>query len=314
MIDAFEVIRPFISPLSPYLSDPTVSEVMCNGSKVFIEREGRLEATEATINEGHLLYAVRQIARRLGDDITEQNPILDSRLPDGSRVAVVIPPCAVHGVALTIRKFRAQRFTMEELEATGSITAEQNCALSSAVAERKNILVSGGTSAGKTSLLNVLAALIPPDQRIVVIEDTAEIKLDHENKLNFEARRPLNGFEGVSVRQLLKAAMRHRPDRVILGEVRGAEGFDLLVALNSGHAGSMCSIHANDTRKALDKLTDYVLESNLKPYAATRSSIAHTIDVVAQLERIDGKRQVSEVVKVSGYEAAADRYRLEPLA
>lgn len=314
MTDPFATIRPFLANLSPLLDDPSVSEIMANGADVvFIERNGRMEATDIRLDERLLGIAVRQIARRLGDDISEAQPILDSRLPDGSRVAVVIPPASTRGVALTIRKFRAKKLTVDELIRAGCISSTTWTTLERVIQAHQNVLISGGTGAGKTTFLNLMASFIPREQRIVVIEDTAEIRLEHPNHLKFEARREQNGTPAVTVRQLLKAAMRHRPDRVLVGEVRGAEAHDLLAAMNSGHSGSMSTIHANSCAKALDKLTDYCLEAGLKPYGATRSGIAHTIDFVVQMERVDGVRKVVEVVMVEGYCGETDTYRLRGL-
>src|ERR1700733_9371159 len=223
----FEAILPFLRPLEPFILDDTVSEIMVNGSRhVFIERAGILEEVPGIIlTEQSLMVAVKNIARRLGSDISEEKPILDSRLPDGSRVAVVIPPCSLGGVTLTIRKFNARRFELEDLIGVQTLDRHLANVLEDYVLGRRNILLSGGTGTGKTTLLTALGKFIPPDERILLIEDTAEIQLHHENLVRFEARREQNGTPAVSIRDLLKAALRHRPDRILLGEIRSGEAF-----------------------------------------------------------------------------------------
>jgi pilus assembly protein CpaF len=228
---SFDVILPFLRPIAHLIEDQEVSEIMVNGSRrVFVERHGVLrEACEVRIDERNLRVAVKNIARALGDDVSEEHPILDSRLPDGSRVAAVFPPCSVGGTTLTIRKFQTRFFTADELVRIGTLTPSVLTAVQSAMAGRKNILISGGTSTGKTTLLNAL---------VVLIEDTAELHLQRPNLVRFEARRAQGGLPAVTIRDLLRATLRHRPDRIIVGEVRGGEAFDLLQALNTGHAGT----------------------------------------------------------------------------
>src|SRR6266436_9717029 len=232
----FETILPFLRPIEHLIRDDSVSEIMVNGSsRVFIERAGVLEhVPDLALNEKSLMVAVKNIARRLGDDISEAKPILDSRLPDGSRVAVVIPPCSIHGVALTIRKFNSHKFKMKDLIDLGTVTAELAGQLEEYVVQRKNILICGGTGSGKTTLANILTEFIPNHERIVLIEDTAEVQIHKENVLRFEARREQNGLPAVTIRDLQKTTLRHRPDRIIVGEIRGGEAFDLLQLLNTG--------------------------------------------------------------------------------
>jgi pilus assembly protein CpaF len=245
----------------------------------------------------------------LGDDVSEEKPILDSRLPDGSRVAAVVPPCSLGGTTLTIRKFQTRFFTAEELVRIGTMTAPVLDALRVAITGGKNILISGGTSTGKTTLLNALAAFLPADDRIVVIEDTAELQLDRPNLVRFEARREQVGLPGVTIRELLKATLRHRPDRIIVGEVRGGEAFDLLQALNTGHAGTLSTIHANSAEQALARFASCVVQSGVElPYQAVRYQIADAIDLVLHLGRHRGMRVVDELIAITGYEAARDRY------
>jgi pilus assembly protein CpaF len=308
----FETILPFLKPIEHLILDDSISEVMVNGAdRVFIEKAGYLEPVPGvSLGEKALLVAVRNIARRLGRDISESHPILDSRLPDGSRVAVVIPPCSLNGVTLTIRKFNTTRhFEMADLIAAGTLDQHLANRLEDYVLSRKNVLISGGTSCGKTSLLNILARFIPEDERILLIEDTAEIQLAHANLVRFEARQPQNGVPGIAIRDLLKAALRHRPDRLILGEIRGGEAFDLLQLLNTGHAGTLSTIHANSARQGLARFTSCVLESGIElPYRSVKCNIADSLQVVIQIERRPGRRYVSEVLELNSYDPDADLF------
>lgn len=312
----FEMILPFLRPIEPYLLDPDVSEIMINGpERVFIERGGFLEeALGVTLNEKSLLVAVKNIARRLGSDISEEKPILDSRLPDGSRVAAVIPPCSLAGVTLTIRKFNARRFGLNDLVRIGTVTEEVARILETAVRSHKNILISGGTGTGKTTLLNILANFIPKEERILVIEDTAEIQIQSPNLVRFEARAAEGGLPAVTIRELLKASLRHRPDRIILGEIRGGEAFDLLQLLNTGHSGTLSTVHANSAAQALNRFTTCVLQSEMElPYRAIKSNIVDSLELIVQIERRPGLRFVSEVLELRGYSPEADRYDLNPV-
>jgi pilus assembly protein CpaF len=252
---------------------------------------------------------VKNIARRLGGDISESHPILDSRLPDGSRVAAVIPPSSLNGVTLTIRKFNTRHFEIEDLIARGTLDQALANRLEDCVLSRKNILISGGTGSGKTTTLNILSKFIPEEERILLIEDTAEIHLAHANLVRFEARPPQNGLPRVAIRDLLKAALRHRPDHILLGEIRGGEAFDLLQLLNTGHSGTLSTIHANSAKQALSRLTSCVLESGVElPYRAIKSNIADSLQVVVQIERRPGRRYVSEVLEIRGYDPDADLF------
>ncbi len=224
-MNGFEMILPFLKPIEHLILDDAISEVMVNGSNhVFIEKEGFLqEIPGLSLGDKSLMIAVKNIARRLGDDISEAKPILDSRLPDGSRVAAVIPPCSLDGVTLTIRKFNAKNFDLDDLVQAGTLERWLANQLEDYVLARKNILISGGTSCGKTTLLSLLGKFIPADERILLIEDTSEIHLDHQNLVRFEARQPQNGLPAVTIRDLLKASLRHRPDRLILGKSAAAK-------------------------------------------------------------------------------------------
>ena len=309
----FELILPFLRPIENLILDPEISEIMVNGPEhIFVERAGRVEpVTGITLSPKSLEVAVRNIARRLGDDISEEKPILDSRLPDGSRVAAVISPCSLNGVTLTIRKFNAKHFGMEDLIRIGTVSPDLADILERAVVNRKNILISGGTGTGKTTLLNILANFIPEYERILVIEDTAEIQINTPNLVHFEARTAQNGLPAVSIRDLLKASLRHRPDRILLGEIRGAEAFDLLQLLNTGHSGTISTLHANSALQALNRFTSCVLQSNIElPYRAIKSNIADSLNLLVHVERRPGLRFVSEVLEIAGYCTDADRYDL----
>jgi pilus assembly protein CpaF len=315
-MNGFEVILPFLRPIEALILNPDISEIMVNGSeRIFIERAGFVEPVPGlTLTEKSLMIAVKNIARRLGADVSEANPILDSRLPDGSRVAAVIPPCSVNGVTLTIRKFNARHFTMEDLIEIGTLPRSLADYLKQAVLSRKNILISGGTGTGKTTLLNILAGFIPNDERLVVIEDTAEIQLHKDNLVRLEARREQDGVPAVTIRELLRATLRHRPDRIILGEIRGGEAFDLLQLLNTGHSGTLSTVHATTAAQGLSRFTSCVLQSGIElPYKAIKTNIADSLHLIIQLERRPGQRFVSEVLEIQGYDPEGDRYEFSPI-
>src|SRR6516225_7053562 len=264
-MNGFELILPFLRPIQELILDPDISEIMVNGpEQVFVEKDGYVQLVQkAKLTPESLLVAVKNIARRLGDDISEAKPILDSRLPDGSRVAAVLPPCSIDGITLTIRKFNTRHFTIADLIENGTLSAKTAEFLRDNVCSRQNILISGGTGTGKTTLLNILADFIPDEERILLIEDTAELNIRKTNLVRFESRREQAGIPAVTIRDLLKATLRHRPDRIIVGEVRGAEAFDLLQALNTGHSGSLCTLHANSARQAIARFSDCVLQSGI---------------------------------------------------
>jgi pilus assembly protein CpaF len=310
-MNGFETILPFLKPIEHLILDEAISEVMVNGpDRIFIEKQGFVEPVQGIqLGEKALMVAVKNIARRLGDDISESKPILDSRLPDGSRVAAVIPPCSVNGVTLTIRKFNARHFCVEDLVQAGTLERWLANQLETYVLARKNILIAGGTGSGKTSLLNVLGKFIPSDERVLLIEDTSEIHMGQDNLVRFEARQPQNGLPAITIRDLLKASLRHRPDRIILGEVRGSEAFDLLQLLNTGHAGSLSTLHATSARQGLARFTSCVLQSGVDlPFRAIKTNVGDSVNVVVHLERRPGRRFVSEVVEIHGYDPDRDEY------
>ena len=318
-MSSLDRILPFLRPIEDLLRDPAITELMINdgGRRVFVERNGGLELlADRTLEGRNLTVAIKNIARACGDEISEAQPILDARLEDGSRVAAMFPPCAVAGPALTIRKF-GRRYTLDDLVENGTLSPVLAQRLVAAIRAEQNVLISGGTGTGKTTLLNALAAHIPDTNRIVVIEETAEIHLDKPNLLRFEARRaqiPL-GHEtplpAVTIADLVRATLRHRPDRIIVGEVRGAEAFDLLQALNTGHLGSLTTIHANSAEQALTRLAHCVLTANVGlPHRSIREAIALAIHLVVHIARINGARAVTELVSVSGFDGATERFDL----
>jgi pilus assembly protein CpaF len=313
---SFALILPFLRPIERFILDDDISEVMVNASgRIFVERLGELaEVPGLTLDGKHLDIAVKNIARLLGDDISEAKPILDARLPDGSRVAAILAPCSVGGTTLTIRKFSKRQFSVEDLVGGGSMTREIAERLLAAVEGKKNFLISGGTGTGKTTLLNALLGAISDQERIILIEDTAEIQLCKPNLVRFESRRAGADLPEVPIRDLIKASLRHRPDRIIVGEVRGGEAFDLLQALNTGHAGSVSTIHANSAVDALTRFAHCVLQSGIGlPYASIRGQIGESLDLVVQIERRQGRRLVTEVVLVAGFDYGSDDFEMHTI-
>src|SRR5258705_2099416 len=266
-MNGFETILPFLKPIEHLILDDSISEVMVNGpDRIFIEKAGFIEVVQGIhLGERYLMVAVKNVARRLGDDIAESKPILDSRLPDGSRVAAVIPPCSVNGVTLTIRKFNARHFGVEDLVQAGTMERWLANQLEGYVLARKNILIAGSTGSGKTSLVNVLGKFIPSDERVLLIEDTSEIHMCQDNLVRFEARQQQNDLPAITIPDLLKASLRHKPDRLILGAIRGSEAYDLLQLLNTGHAGSLSTVHATSARQALARFTHCLFQSGVDP-------------------------------------------------
>jgi pilus assembly protein CpaF len=292
-----------LGPLEVLLADPAVEEVMVNGpGHVYVERSGMLEATDVCFeSEEELRNAIERILAPLGRRIDELSPMVDARLADGSRVNVVIPPLAIDGPALSIRRFGANRPDPDRLVEIGTLSSEQRCLLEAAVAERRSLLVSGGTGSGKTTLLNALSSFIAPGERVVTIEDAAELRLQQPHVVRLESRPA--GVEGrgeVTIRDLLRNALRMRPDRIVIGEVRGVEALDLLSALNTGHDGALSTVHANSSRDALSRLETLALMAGVGlPHAAVAEQVRRGIDLVVHLQRRpDGSRQVTEIAEV----------------
>jgi pilus assembly protein CpaF len=297
-----------LGPLEDLLADPAVEEVMVNGpGRVYVERGGRIEPTEVRFgDEEELRNAIERILAPLGRRIDELSPMVDARLADGSRVNVVIPPLAIDGPALSIRRFGAKRPSPDELVALGTLSIAQCELLRGAVAGRRSVLVSGGTGSGKTTLLNALSSFIAPAERVVTIEDAAELRLQQPHVVRLESRpASVEGRGEVTVRDLLRNALRMRPDRIVIGEVRGAEALDLLTALNTGHDGALSTVHANSPADALSRLETLALMAGLGlPHEAIAEQVQRGIDLVIHLQRHpDGARRVveiAEVVRVAG--------------
>jgi pilus assembly protein CpaF len=311
-VNGFELIIPYLTPIRPLLSDPEVTEVMVNnGGRVSWEKAGKLCSDGMVLDRLMVEQAIQMIARRLGGNITPETPILDSRLPDGSRVAAVVGVCSPDGPTLTIRRFAARTLTLDDLIAGKSVSPHLAGVLIEAVADKQNILICGGTGTGKTTLINVLAQLIPLDDRIVLIEDTSEIRLSHPNAVRFEARNE----PGKSVRDLLKHSLRHRPDRLILGEVRGAEAWDLLQLCNTGHKGTAASLHADSPLKALSRLATCALQSGIEmPWWALQHEIADSVNLVVEMKRdMEGRRVAGGCLRVLGFNDEAKTYETEEL-
>lgn len=296
-----------LGPLEPLLKDPTISDIMVNSAtKVFVERRGRIEEVGTRFaSDQHLLRIIGKIVSAVGRRVDESSPMVDARLPDGSRINAIIPPLAIDGPCLSIRKFPPSRTSIDKLVEYGSMTADCATMLKAVVASRRNVIVSGGTGSGKTTMLNALSASIGAHERVVTIEDSAELQLQQSHVVRLETR-PANieGRGEVTQRDLVKNALRMRPDRVILGEIRSGEAFDMLQAMNTGHDGSMTTLHANTPRDALSRLEQMIGMSgiDISPKSA-RAQIASAINVVLQLERLqDGSRRVTSVAELTGME------------
>ena len=296
-----------LGPLEPLLADKTVSDILVNAyDKIYVERQGKLEPTNASFTDhGHLMNTIDRIVSAVGRRIDESSPMVDARLKDGSRVNAIIPPLAIDGAVLSIRRFAVELLTMSSLVELGTVTAEIAQLLEGIIRARLNVIVSGGTGAGKTTLLNILSGFIPDNERIVTIEDSAELQMQQPHVVRLETR-PANieGKGEVGARDLVKNALRMRPDRIIVGEVRGAEALDMLQAMNTGHDGSLTTIHANSPRDALSRVENMVSMSGITfPIKALRSQVASAVDVVVQVSRLeDGKRKIVSVQEINGME------------
>lgn len=306
----------FLSPVREYLEDDSVSEIMINGpTDVYVERRGRLERVEARfVSEQALRAAAANIAKSVGRLLDDENPRLDARLPDGSRVHAVIPPLSRIGTVIAIRKFSRETLTVEKLMGFGSLDEKTRRLVRALVLLHKNVIVSGATSTGKTCILNVLSSYIPDEERVLVIEDASELQLQQQHVVPMETRNPDKHGKGeVTVRDLTKSALRLRPDRIVIGEIRGGEALDLIQALNTGHAGSMSTIHANSPEDALRRLETCALLGGIEiPLRALRAQVVSGVDAVIHTARLsDGTRKIAAVSEVLPLENG--EYRLSPL-
>jgi len=294
-------------PIQSLLDEESVSEVMVNGPyDVYVERSGKLVRTNVKFNDNnHVLQVIDRIILPLGRRVDEDNPTVDARLPDGSRVNAVVPPVAIDGPSITIRKFAKEKLTIQQLVEFGSLTDNMADFLRACVVSRLNIVISGGTGSGKTTLLNILSSFIPSDERIVTIEDAAELQLHQEHIVRLETKPPnVEGLGAVHIRDLVRNSLRMRPDRIIIGEVRGGEALDMLQAMNTGHDGSLTTAHANTPRDALSRLETMALMSGLDmPLKVIREQIASAVDLIVQQSRLkDGSRKVTYITEVAGME------------
>ena len=294
-------------PLEPFLNDPEITEIMVNGpSIIYVERFGKIELTSASFeNDAHLRRIIDRIVAPIGRRVDEASPMVDARLPSGYRVNATIPPLSLDGSLLTIRKFAATPFTAQDLISNGTLTAQLIAFLRACVEARINTVVSGGTGSGKTTLLNVISGFIPQDERIITIEDVGELQLGREHVLRLEKRPPnIEGRGEITIRQLVINALRMRPDRIVVGEARGGEALDMLQAMNTGHDGSMTTVHSNSPRDSLRRIETMVMMAGMDlPLPAIREQVASAIELIVHLERLrDGTRKVMSVTEVHGME------------
>jgi len=312
-----QTLLSFLDPVAQFLTDDRVSEIMINGpDEVYVEKGGKLHLTEARFPSEHALSsAVRNIAQFVGRTVGPEHPVLDARLPDGSRVCAIYPPAARRGICVSIRRFPKQRLTVGELVKVGALTEGCRQFLESCVLVKRNIMVAGGTGSGKTSLLNALSSFVPHDERVVVIEDSSEVQLQQPHAVYLEARPPdARGRGAVSIRELLRATLRMRPDRIVVGECRGGEALDLIQAMTSGHGGSLSTVHATYPHDTLHRLETLCLMSDVElPLSALRAQIASAVNVIVQTSRMnDGSRKITHVAECLGLDESG-HYHLEML-
>lgn len=313
-----ETLMQFFAPVRPFFEDASVSEIMINGpDTIFVERRGMIEATGARFSSREALEAaLRNVAQFVGKHIDAQHPILEGRLPDGSRIEAVLPPAAPDGPFVSIRRFAKETLTVERLVKLGAMTPLCAQALHAFVAAKLNVIIAGGTGSGKTSMLNALSSFIPEGERVVVIEDGKEVQLQRSHVLQLEARPPdARGKGAVSIRDLFRATLRMRPDRVIVGEIRGGEALDIVQAMTSGHGGCMGTLHATHPRDTLTRLETMAMMSDVElPLTAMRMQIGSGVQLVVQTARLqDGSRKVTHVSEICGYDADTQKYRVNDL-
>ncbi len=306
----------YLGPIEEYFNDDTITEVMVNGKdQIYVEREGKLTLTEKKfIDDKEINDVIESILKPIGRRVDEETPMVDARLLDGSRVNIVIPPISLIGPMITIRKFPKKRLAVQDLINFGALTQNMAEFIRVCVEARKNIIISGGTGSGKTTLLNVASSYIPEDERILTVEDTAELRLNQVHVGRLEGRRPdIHGKGEITIRQLVINALRMRPDRIVVGECRGGEALDMLQAMNTGHDGSMTTVHANNPRDCLKRLEVMVLMAGYDlPVRAIREQISSAVNIIVQLSRlVDGSRKVTEISQVTGMEG--DTITLGPI-
>jgi len=313
-----ETLLQFFAPIRGYLDDQTVSDIVINGpSQVFVERKGKLELTPARFETGEdLMAALRNVAQFVGKEVDEQRPILEARLPSGARLQAVFPPAAPDGPHVAIRKFPKAALTAARLVDLGALTPLAATTLHALVTAKMNIVIGGGTGSGKTSLLNALSAFIPESERVVVIEDSKEVQLQRQHVIQLEARPPdTKGRGQVTIRDLFRATLRMRPDRIVIGEIRGGEALDIIQAMTSGHGGCLGTLHATHPRDTLTRLETMSMMSNIEmPLAAMRIQIASAVNFIVQIARIrDGSRKVTHITEVTGVDVASGSYQTQDL-
>jgi pilus assembly protein CpaF len=313
-----ETLLQFLAPVRPYLDDPSVSEIMINGpDQIYVERKGQLEKVPAKFaSREALLSALRNLSQYVGKYVDETHPILEGRLPDGSRVEALIPPVAPDGPHVAIRRFFKEALTVERLVQFGSLTGVAAASLQVMVISKLNIMVAGGTGSGKTSMLNALSGFIPDGERVVVIEDSREVQFQKPHVVQLEARpADPKGKGAVSIRDLFRATLRMRPDRVVVGEIRGGEALDIVQAMTSGHGGCMGTLHATHPRDTLTRLETMCMMSDIDmPLAAMRQQIGSGVQLVVQVSRLqDGSRKVTHITEVKGFDTETQRYRVQDI-
>ncbi len=313
-----ETLLQFFEPIRKHMEDPKVSDIMINGpNQVFVERHGLLELSDARFDSReHLIAALRNAAQFVGKHIDEEKPILEGRLPDGSRIEAVLPPAAPEGPCVSIRRFFKETLTIQRLLEFGAMTHECATTLQALVISKLNVMIAGGTGSGKTSMLNALSSFIPEGERVVVIEDSKEVQLQRQHVVNLEARPPdPKGRGAVSIRDLFKATLRLRPDRIVVGEIRGGEALDLIQAMTSGHGGCMATLHATHPKDTITRLETMCMMSDIDmPLTAMRMQLASALNIILQVSRLqDGTRKVTHVSEMLGFDLATGSYQIQDI-